>query len=157
MIPNNTSSWPVNPPDSRLTVLEDGEVEYRVSSWKICSKEGAKNGPDCSWWPFRWDDAHEQVFQGKLDGPALDHLRTLLNRDDIKGFSGYANAGPGVGEFRISIDREKGRQLIAVIGFNPQYGWQPPLTDLICEAKTIAQYSSKSETLPPWCNGHPSK
>lgn len=150
------SGRPAIPPDSRVTVLDDGEVHYRVSTWKICSNEDAKNCPDPSSWPYRWDDSHERVFQGKLDATELDHLRTLLNRVDVKPIHGYDNAGPTVADFRISINRANGQQLVAVLGFNPQYGWQnPPLTDLICEAKVIVQSVPAPESLPDWCKNGP--
>jgi len=138
VIAYNPSSRPAVPPDSRLTVFDDGEIRYRVSTWKICPKD-AKDCPDPSSWIYRWDDAHEQVFQGQLDAAELNHLRTLLDRDDVKRTGGYANAGPTVGDFRISIHRGNNRHWIVVFGFNPSYGWEPPLTDLICEAKIIAQ------------------
>jgi hypothetical protein len=82
----------------------------------------------------------------------LDHLKKLLDRDDVKGLGGYANAGPAAGDFRISITRANGRQWIVVLGFNPQYGWQnPALTDLICEAKVVAQGVATAESLLEWC------
>lgn len=156
---NNTNSRPAIPPDSQLIVLDDGEIQYRVSTWTICSNEDAKKCPDISSWPFRWDDSHEQVFQGKLDAPELNHLRTLLDRNDIRRLEGYDNAGPTVGNFKISINRANDQQALIVFGFQPAYDWAQnrPLIDLICEAKTIAQHVSKSDALPPWCNTHPPK
>jgi hypothetical protein len=147
----NPSGQPALPPDSRLTVFEDGEIQYRISTWKICSKDDGKNCPYPSPWIYRWDDSHERVFQGKLDATELDHLRTLLDRDDVKRTAGYANAGPSVGDFRILIHRGNNQQWIVVVGFNPGYGWAPPLTDVICEAKVIAQSLPASESLPDWC------
>jgi hypothetical protein len=142
------------PPDSRLTVFEDGGIQYRVSTWKICSKDDAKNCPDPSSWIYRWDDSHERVFDGKLDATELDHLKTLLNRDDVKRTGGYANAGPAVGDFRMLIHRGNDRQWIVVFGFNPGYATQA-LTDLICEAKVIAESVPAPESLPDWCKNRP--
>jgi hypothetical protein len=155
VIAYNPSSRPALPPDSRLTVFDDGEIKYRVSTWKICSKDDGKNCLGPALWFYRWDDTHERVFQGKLDAAELDHLRTLLNSDDVKHTAGYANAGPSVGDFRISIHRGDRQQWIVVVGFNPGYGWQPPLTDLICEAKVIAQSVPAPESLPDWCRNRP--
>jgi len=153
----NPNSRPAMPPDSRLTVFDDGEIQYRVSTWKICSKDDGKNcsDPFLSLWFYKWDDAHERVFQGKLDAAELDHLRTLLNSDDVKRTEGYANAGPTVGDFRISIHRGDRQQWIVVVGFNPGYGWAPRLTDVICEAKVIAQSVPAPEYLPDWCRNRP--
>jgi hypothetical protein len=152
----NPSTPQAIPPDSRLTIFDDGEIQYRVSTWQLCSSEDAKNCPDPSW-PFRWDDSQEHVLQGKVDVSELDHLKKLLDRDDVKRIEGYDNAGPTVGDFRISINRANRRQLIVVVGFNPRYGWEnPALTDLICTAKVIANIS-KSDALPSWCNTHPPK
>jgi len=150
-------SRPAIPPDSRLTAFEDGAIQYRVSTWRICSKEDAKNCPDPSSWIYKWDEAHERLFQGKLDAAELGHLKTLLNRDDVKRVEGYANAGPSVGEFKILIDRENRQQSVVVFGFQPAYNWwqNPPLTDLICEAKVIAQSVPAPESLPDWCKNRP--
>jgi len=156
VITYNPSNPPAILPDSRLTVLDDGEILYRVSTWKICSHKDGKNCPDLSSWGYRWDDSDEQVFHGKLDAPQLEHLRALLNRDDAKRLGGYANAGPAVGDFRVSINRADGERSVGVVvGFQPLWNLSPPLTDLICEAKVIAQGVAATESLPDWCKNRP--
>lgn len=72
-----------------------------MSNWRICSKEDAC--PDFSSWPFKWDETHEQVFRGMIDATELSRLKALLDRD-VKDLASYANAGPDVGVFRISIN-----------------------------------------------------
>src|SRR5580704_3706999 len=66
VITYNPGNPPAMPPDSRLTVLDNGEIQYGVSTWKICSGEDGKNCPDPSRWPFRWDDSQEHVLRARL-------------------------------------------------------------------------------------------
>jgi hypothetical protein len=143
--------------DLRMTVLENGEVQYHASTWKPC---GVKDGPEkCQqdWW-MQWDESRERIFSGKLDFAEMDRLRTLLDRIDFRMFGDgvLANSGPSMGDVRISVNRGKGEHHLTFLGLFPARYRDPehpaPLVDLICEAKTIAQQVSKSGSLPGWCN-----
>ena len=136
---------------SRVVVFDDGSVQYRVSAWKFCSQDCPNYG-----WIYRWDDAQEQVFTGKLDRTEIDRLQTLLRRDG-KVLSGYANQGPQVGDFQILIHSASGQQSGMVIGLQPRWGISRPFTELIGEAKSIAHDVSKDATVSAWCRDSPSK
>jgi hypothetical protein len=142
--------------DSELIVLDDGAVQYRTSVGKLCLGERPETLPDHRW-GFRWANSEQQSFQTRLDRSELDGLKSLLDRDEVKRLEGYANAGPAVGDFEIEVSRPESPQKVYVLGFRP-YSWtqrDAPLSELICEAKTIAQRASKTAALPDWCKFPP--
>jgi hypothetical protein len=143
--------------DSELAVFEDGVVRHHVLEGRLCFGDDRPETVSDPRWGFRWADSQEKSFQFKLGIFELIRLKRLLNRDDIKRLDGYANAGPAVGDFKITIDRAQGPQKFEVLGFQPAYSWtqNPPLTDLICEAKTIARLASKTGESPAWCKTRP--
>jgi len=143
--------------DTELIIFDNGDAHYHTTEGKSCATGSVQTVPDPRW-GFRWPNSAEQTFQGKLDRSGLKKLEKLLNRDDIKNLKGYANASPfPVGDFQVVVARPEGQQKIGVIGFQPAFSWaeNPPLTDLICEAKTIAQGLSKTDSLPKWCQVRP--
>jgi hypothetical protein len=86
--------------------------------------------------------------------PDLEHLKTFLDRADVKGIGSFMNAGPGAGDFKIAIARPSDTQNIDVISLMPnhvQLVEYPALIHLICKAKDMARISSKSGELPNWC------
>jgi hypothetical protein len=60
------------------------------------------------------------------------------------------NAGPGVGDFKITIARPAGTQNIEVLSLSPsrfELVNDPSLLHLICKAKEMARMSSRSAHL----------
>lgn len=142
-----TPGWSPGWYGSHIEIFADGSVQYRVSAWKSCS-------PDCPnyGWLYRWEGSREQVFTGKIDQPAVDRLKALLEREG-KSLEGYANQGPQVGDFQILIHNSNGKQSGAVVfGLQPAWGISRPYVDVICEAKAIAQRITTSAPIADWCH-----
>jgi hypothetical protein len=140
---------------SELTVFDSGEVKYEISTVVPCL--GQVVDPP---WGLRWDapGGTKAVFQYRLSLPELEHLKTFLDRQDVKGIGLFMNAGPGVGDFKIAIARASGTQNIEVLSLMPnhvQLVKYPALIHLICRAKDMARFSSKSGELPDWCRNAP--
>ena len=136
-----------------MIVFEDGQAQYGNRVAKLCVGSRPVTQPDAHW-GFRWANSHEQHFHAVLAASELRRLKTLLERDETKQLQGYANAGPSVGDFKITIARAKSTQRFEVVGFQPAYGWAQnrALTELICAAKTIVQRASPADDLPDWCD-----
>ena len=136
---------------SELTVFDSRVVIYQIS--KIVSCLGQIVDPP---WAVRWDapGGTKAVFRHRLSVPELEHLKSFLDRADVKGIGSFMNAGPGVGDFKIAIARPSGTQNIEVVSLMPnhvQLVKYPALIHLICKAKDMARISSKSGELPNWC------
>src|SRR6266446_4263527 len=79
---------------SELTVFDSRMVVYQISTVVPCL--GQIVDPP---WAVRWDapGGKKTVFSHRLSVPELEHLKTFLDRADVKGIRSFMNAGPGVG------------------------------------------------------------
>ena len=146
-----TSPYETSNTYSELTVFDSRVVMYQVSTVVSCL--GQIVDPP---WAVRWDapGGKKAVFRYRLTVPEIEHLKSFLDRADVKGIRSFMNAGPGVGDFKIAIARPSGTQNIEVISLMPnhvQLVEYPSLIHLICKAKDMARISSKSGELPDWC------
>jgi len=136
---------------SELTVFDSREVVYQISTVVPCLGEVA-DPP----WGMRWDapNGTKAAFRYRLSAAEFEHLKTFLDRADVKGIDSFMNAGPGVGDFKITITRPSGTQNIEVLSLLPNHDQlvkNPALIHLVCRAKDLARISSKSGELPDWC------
>jgi hypothetical protein len=136
---------------SELTVFDNGEVMYQISTAAPCL--GEVGDPP---WALRWDgpSGSKSVFRYKLSVLEFDKLKVFLDRADVRGISSFMNAGPGVGDFKIAIARPSGTQNIEVLSLMPnhvQLVKYPALIHLICNAKEVGRISSRAGQLPDWC------
>src|SRR6185437_2661044 len=117
---------------SEISVFAGGRVTR--ASWVIppCSTPAMAN----EWTPPANDKTHER----KLSATALVQLHTFLDRPEVRELRDFMNAGPGVGDYDIEIDRPSGVQHIPVISLMPGHAelkHDPTLLQLICKAKGI--------------------
>ncbi len=136
---------------TELNVFDSRDVVYEVSTLAPCLGERA-DPP----WAVRWDalGGSKTVFRHRLSVQEFEQFKSFLDRAEVKGIVDFMNAGPGVGDFKISIARPSGVQNIEVVSLMPghvQLGRKSALVQLICRAKDMARIASHSAELPEWC------
>ena len=136
---------------SDVTVFDNREVVYRTSTAVACL--GDVGDP-----PFarRWEapSSAADVFRTTLSAQELEQFRIFLDRVDVRGIRSFMNAGPGVGDFKITIARPAGTHTIDVTSLSPahmQLVDDPTLIHVICRAKEMARRASRSGEVPDWC------
>lgn len=98
------------------------------------------------WW---YAPGREQWRRFHVPPEQFDELQALLDRPETKKLTDFLNAGPGVGDYEIEIDRSSGTQKVLALSLMPtHYGLKhdPTLPRVICEAKKIAGLQR-----PAWC------
>lgn len=147
--------------DSELTVLDDGEIKYRVSTGILCNGSRPIIEPDAHF-GSRWKDRlPEKGFRSKLSRDELDKLKTFLEREDVLRQESFLSAAPAPAEYRFIIARQTGIQNIEVIGFAFRGKSEEKMSGqnvsgvsaIICLAKTLAHRTSNSAEGPAWCQG----
>jgi len=147
--------------DSELTVLDNGEVEYRISTGILCNDSRPVLEPDTHF-GFRWKERlPEKVFRCKLSDVELNKFKAFLERGDVVRAESFLSAAPAPAEYRFSIEHLTGAQNLEVTGFHfypkvPQQvsGQQVSgLNAIICVARNLAQRASKTSEAPAWCHG----
>jgi hypothetical protein len=136
---------------SELVVFDSHEAVYRTSRDARCHGEAGDPA-----WMLRWEAPGEQAaaFRYTLSGKEFEELKSFMERADIKELESFRNAGPGVGDFKITIARPTGSQDIDVVSLMPTHYSlveKPALIHLICMAKAMARRSPNSGELPEWC------
>jgi hypothetical protein len=144
--------------DSELTVLDDGEVGYRISTGILCNDSRPVLEPDTHF-GFRWKERlPEKVFRYKLSDVELNKFKAFLERGDIVRAESLFSEAPARAEYRFIIGHQALSQNIEVIGFN-FYPKVPPgqqvlgLSAIICVARNLAQRASTTVEAPSWCRG----
>lgn len=140
---------------SELTVFESHEVVYRTSRETRC--DGDPSDPA---WMLRWVALREQAvgFRYTLSRKEFEKFKSFIESSEIDGIESFRNAGPGVGDFKITIARPTGTRDIDVVSLMPTHYSlveKPALIRLICMAKEMARRSSNSGDLPEWCSDPP--
>lgn len=145
--------------DSELTVSDDGEVTYRVSTGILCNDSRPVLEPDAHF-GFRWKERlPEKVFRSKLSEAELNKFKAFLERGDVVGQQSFLSAAPAPAEYKFIIRHQTGPQTIEVIGFNfqPKLPQQVSgqsvsgLSAIICVAKILAHRMSNTVEAPAWC------
>lgn len=136
---------------SDLTVFDSREVVYQISTVAPCLGQGGD--PPLA---LRWEapSGPTAVFRYRLSTPEFEQFRIFLDRADVRGIQSFMNAGPGVGDFKVTIARPAGTQDIEVVSLSPNHVRlvdDPSLIHLICRAKELARIASRSGELPGWC------
>ena len=147
--------------DSELTVLDTGEVEYRISTGILCNDSRPVLEPDAHL-GFRWKERlPEKVFRYKLSDVELSKFKAFLERGDVGRLESFFSSAPAPAQYRFTIWHPTGPRDIEVIGFNfhpkvPQQFSEQPILGLgaiICVARNLAQRASKTVEAPAWCHG----
>ena len=136
---------------SELTVFDSREIVYQISTVVPCLGQVA-NPPLAHRWEAPSGTA--AVFRSTLSAPEFEQFKIFLNRADVRGIQSFMNAGPGVGDFKVAITRPAGTQNIEVVSLSPNHFQlvdDPSLIHLICKAKEMARFASRSDELPEWC------
>jgi hypothetical protein len=132
---------------SILTVLDDGNVEYRVVS-------------DC-FDRSRWScppSALEKVFHYALTTQQFAEFRNLLERQEIREVADFLNAAPISNDYDIEIPRPEGVQRVQILAWMPNHlelEQHPALIYLVCKAKEIEHRASGTQEMPDWCKALP--
>jgi hypothetical protein len=134
---------------SEVTVFDTREVVYQISTIVSCLGQVGDLA-------LRWEapSGTATVFRSRLSEPDFEQLKIFLDRADVRGIQSFMNAGPGVGDFEVTIVRPVGTQNIKVISLSPNHFElvdDPSLIHVICKAKEIARVASRSGELPEWC------
>jgi hypothetical protein len=147
--------------DSELTVPDNGDVEYRISTGILCDDSRPVVEPDTHF-GFRWKERlPEKVFRCKLSEVELSKFKAFLERGDVVRVESFFSAAPAQAHYIFMIGHLARPQNIEVIGFNfyrnvPQrFSGQhvSGLSAIICVAKDLAQRASKTTETPAWCQG----
>lgn len=136
---------------SQVTVFDNREVVYQISTVVPCL--GEVGDPPLA---LRWEapSGRPGVFRSTLSTPEFEQFKLFLDRADVRGIHSFMNAGPGVGDFRIAVARPAGTQNIEVASLSPDHFQlvdDPSLVHLVCKAKEMARFASRSGELPEWC------
>jgi hypothetical protein len=136
---------------AEVSVFKNRDIVYRTSSEAHC--EGAAGDPS---WARRWEapSGIASTFRYTLSLAEFEQFKLFIDRPDVKGIESFMNAGPGVGDFKITIARSSSSQKIDVVSLMPNHYSliaNPALTQLICMAKAMAQRRPISGELPAWC------
>lgn len=136
---------------SELTVFDSREVVYRTSREARCDGEAGDPA-----WMLRWEapSGIASSFRYTLSVPEFERFKLFLDRSDVKGVESFMNAGPGVGDFKITIARPSGSRNIDVVSLMPNHYslvTNPAMIEIICIAKEMARRSPNSGELPDWC------
>ena len=126
---------------SELRVFADAQAEQHT--WRAAGCTGATDSRD--WKP----PAGSKLRKFRLAPPEYQRLRALLDSPSVNSLSSFMNAGPGVGDYEVEIDRPSGLQRISVVALMPEHvelRRDPTLLRLICAAKQIADMPQ-----PSWC------
>jgi hypothetical protein len=138
---------------SKLMVFDSGDVLYEPSTHTFCDGETVPLPPGGNAWDIPSGDT--KTFRYRLSTNELSRLRSFLNRTEVKALSAFMNAGPGVGNFKVVIDRPSGAQEVDVISLLPkhvQFAQDTSLIQLVCMAKDMAQVASwGASATPDWC------
>lgn len=142
--------------DSELTVLDNGEVEYRISTGILCNDSRPVLEPDTHF-DFRWKERlPEKVFRYKLSDVELNKFKAFLERGDVVRTGSFFSAAPAPAHYKFIIGHVTRPQSLEVIGFN----FQPKvpqrvsgLSAIICVARNLAQRATKTAEAPAWCHG----
>jgi hypothetical protein len=123
---------------SDVTVFDTREVEYQISTIVSCVGQLGDLALRLRW---QAPSATATVFRSMLSEPDFEQLKIFLDRADVRGIQSFMNAGPGVGDFEVTIVRPAGTQKIEVLSLSPNHFSlvdDPSLIHVICKAKEIA-------------------
>jgi hypothetical protein len=103
---------------SEVTVFDSREVVYQSSTIVPCL--GEVGDPLFS---RRWEapSSKAAVFRSALSMPEFEQFRIFLDRADVRSLQSFMNAGPGVGDFKIAVERPAGTQNIEVFSLSPDH------------------------------------
>jgi hypothetical protein len=139
--------WTCHAEYTTLTVFDSREITYEYSDATFCGSE--KIEP-----PYRdrWDAGGKQsVLRGSLSVTEFESLTNLIDCTAVRALRSFLNPITPRGakfDFRITIPRPSGSQVIPVWGFSPRHA---ELTALICHIKAIIRALTESGEIPPWC------
>jgi hypothetical protein len=84
--------------DSELTVLDSGEVGYRISTGTLCNDSRPVVEPDTHF-GFRWKERlPEKVFRYKLSDVELNKFTAFLERVEVVRQENFLSAAPAPAE-----------------------------------------------------------
>jgi hypothetical protein len=142
----NTSTF------SQLSVFDDRQVTFEVASHTSCP-----DAPADPQWGWRWEvpEIKKKIFRYKLPAEDFDKLKTFLEAAEVKGLNDFMNAGPGVGDFRVTVNRPAETQTITVLSLMPKHyslRKDPTLLRVICTAKSLTRRVVGSGEVSAWCD-----
>jgi hypothetical protein len=102
---------------SRLSVFHDRRVSLEVAEQTVC-----RDTTDNVWWEEpKVPRVGSRTFRYRLPDKEFDQIKALLESPSVKELATFANAGPGVGDFKLAIDRSSRTQNVIVIGLMPNH------------------------------------
>jgi len=146
--------------DSELTVSDDGEVRYRVSTGILCDGTRPVLEPDAHF-GSRWKERlPEKVFRSKLSETELKNFKNFLEREDVVKQGSFLSEAPAPAQYKFIIGHLTRPQTIEVMGFNfyptPQQVSGQRVSGLgaiVCVARNLAHRTSQTAEVPAWCQG----